>query len=509
MRLSRQQKIAFRWIAGCLLGACGLLAFWTWQGLNVDSTAFQSVSNELVEPAIPAPEVTANSEECFDLIGRAAKLSPNPFRSAHQTQEVVLGPGFTYPHPVNFRGAGCASGTEVHSMLGREDDITGPSFLIINSFDRLGHGSALVLPVCKSTSTDASNCVLEPQFSPDGRYVLFKFGWGDSLQTLAGTCPFRIYVYDRVTGKTVLACKTSMEYAPLSWSPDGEYIACSLGEVNPLGGRNDDTGAVHTLCLCQWRTGTMIPVKKGLGIWGPWTWRGKHDLIFQFYTRPVDQAPQLYEYSVESHQSTALYQNGSLPQASQIGHQIAFFAALPAGAEIPDVVEQPVGPDDWKEEQPVTVVVAKEGDDLHNVPVERSRGYFIMFRWRPDGRNLVLMNEVATSTGAALTVINFDTATRKARTLARIALADGYQLHSDNHALFAPLDVSVDGTRLMVKTETTYALGGGVGDQTLGTRSALIEVNLETGKCLEIGHTVEPLGIDWHYSTDTGATKMP
>ena len=123
---------------------------------------------------------------------------------------------------------------------------------------------------------DTTRLVYDPQISPNGRYVLFKYGqpWLNGL--------YRIYVLDIISRSLNLASKVYLRYKFVSWSPDSRYIAFAEGgdnEGNTIGWPDSYIGPIN-LYVCDWKTKKSSLVASNDTIRGPFRWLVPHELVY-------------------------------------------------------------------------------------------------------------------------------------------------------------------------------------------------------------------------------------
>ena len=116
-----------------------------------------------------------------------------------------------------------------------------------------------------------------PQFSPDGRYVLFKFG------VIGASVPFEMYVLDVQRGVVKRVDNPQGQpYVPtfteLRWSPDSNYLGW-VDNLDIVGNRinNAQPGALR---VCNWRTGQSRVVAVADEVRYSFSWAAPHTLLW-------------------------------------------------------------------------------------------------------------------------------------------------------------------------------------------------------------------------------------
>ena len=447
----------------------------------------------------------------------------------------------------SFKGSGVLqvqqpiAGREAHNFITGINDTAQPSFLVFNEIDAAGKVVARAFPVIKPIAKDAQpnvNSIFDPQFSPDGRYILFKFG---EIFSPGG---YRIYVLDTQTNQTTLACPAYLSYYALSWSPDSLYIAFAPGGAPDP--RIYDNGRFYQgklqLTVCNWRTGKTYPVISSDTLRGPWNWKAPHALLYGALS-PQDEAfvqnpryekgvdfvqgqprgwerlhggakrkpvtPGAYEYSVETRRSRLVCQNSYLPVASPNGEFLASFGS--ADTAIPFALT----PDSRDSPASVFVVVTKaDGTNIHTDATSDStkpksskrtilsqhNGAYPDLLWLPDNRHLLVLQQVASSPHARLEIKAWDVNTATSRLVATLTATDPSEDNerSDNDPMFQALGLNENGTHLMVHVNEYYSVGGS--DDWL-PKDTLRDVDLQTGVVTSVGQVKDTQGLSWHYKS--------
>ena len=375
-----------------------------------------------------------------------------------------------------------------------------------------------IRPPSSDDGSEFPQCVTDPQFSPDARYVLFRLGTlnpGD----------YRMYVYDRHARRTYWVCHEDLEYFALSWSPDGKYIAFARGYNDPkeFDFGHNDYGRLQ-LCVCDWHTGKVTPVVKSYSLRGPWTWSPPHTLVYSALSSEDDAfiqkelskpaslygpertvgwtrwksrhgqiavLPNIYTFSPETGRSRLLFKNGRFPVVSPDGERVAYFSTLPGN------MPEPFG--DWKGTTRGISLVTRNLSRLGApvVVVSHVAGRYPDVLWEPGGKRLVRLDQYWDGPKTSLRATEWDLATRQSRPAGWIPATGDNGCRSSSDPVFNPLVFNADGSHLMIDIDN-YLLRSGGGYDPVDT---LTDLDLITGKILAVARAAQGVGIDWRYKT--------
>ncbi len=431
------------------------------------------------------------------------------------------------------------AGHEAHNLWTSLSNTTKPSFLLLNRFDDRGKIKTAAFPVIKPTiSSDADSfdaralqgrSVTDPQFSPDGRYLVVKFG------EIASPGVFRLYVVDVETGQAKLASSLYLDYYAVTWSPDGNFLAFARSSApNPRFydfGRN--VGGDLQLFICNWRTGQTLHVASSPSLRGPWAWRSGHNLLFsslspqneKFFHDPRRETgvefvrgapvawerlrggpkcrpitPGTYEYSVETRSSRLIRRDAFLPVSSPDGKRLAFFSS--GDAQRPRVLNEY-----WSDSPSSTYVAvdpSSNSDEVRygsarsrRIVLSEHKGAYPTLLWLPDGKLLVL-EQMAKSANTKLKIKEWNTNTRRSRLVATLDARDPEAARSPSDPVFQALSLSKDAKHLMILVDEYYSLGHNKG---VLNQDTLEDVDLGTGQVTPAGKVRAARGIAWSYET--------
>ncbi|MEO6907543.1 MAG: hypothetical protein ABI210_06595 [Abditibacteriaceae bacterium] len=180
----------------------------------------------------------------------------------------------------------------------------------------------------------AYDAVYDPQFSPDGKSLLFKVGWPFEAQST-----YDLYLWDFKNG-SLKQVDDYLSSPSINWSDDGKWIAY-VGGANTLGQDYDSTqGAV--LVAQNLHTEKSITVKLGVSPTGI-SWTSQGTLLFAVSppggstdAPPIKDEPgkydwtkkphyAIYEWSPEKQSPWKLIDAARNPVPSPDGNQIAYF----------------------------------------------------------------------------------------------------------------------------------------------------------------------------------------
>jgi Tol biopolymer transport system component len=369
--------------------------------------------------------------------------------------------------------------------------------------------------------------VFDPQFSPDGRYILFKYGGIDRYNL------YRLYVLDTVTNQLKLVSDKQLSYSLTSWSPDGNYIAfVERGDFE--GGVFQLEYYVGPLCLyvCNWRTGEEHLVFRSDSVRGPFSWLGSHTLMYgalsdadekilkkQWETRAeyVSQQsqnnqknekpdentnkvaaattpqPNIYEYSVEDRKSKLLFKDGYRPEPSPDGKWIAFF-----GSEHPDK-PYPLRPG-WQDNPQGAALSVARLDGTERVVLNRQGGPYPFVYWLPGNQRLLTLEQIRYSSDgdAQAQVKVWDLKTKRFRIVSTLQAKDfEFSPRSVVEPQFRPRYFADDSSTLFISVHEYTARNPDIPYMSL-SRSTMQAVNLLTGKITPIAQIQNAFGLDWH-----------
>jgi hypothetical protein len=375
-----------------------------------------------------------------------------------------------------------------------------------------------------------------PRFSPDGRYLLFKYGHPTS-----SLGPNTLYVLDTQTLKMRRLPDPpphTLNYEYVSWSPDSNYVAFVIGgdrygQVLNIQGPDVVNIGPLTLYISEWRTGKWYEVARNDTIRGPFRWTAPHTLVYGLMPPTNDKfqnakrpRPNLYEYSVEKQSSRIAMRDGFLPVPSPSGRLVAFFgaenteaAALTLKEDWPDrpsnvalivaplpATGEPIVSSGFLSDQPWK---AKE-----RIVVNNEEHAFPEVFWLPDEKHLITLKQVQWGEMNPTTkdFLQINKAEVRLWDLTDALAGKGschYKLLATltaqdyERAPRSPMDGAFRGLHISADGKTFYLVTSEfTGRDPLNgilylNRTILKGVDVETGKVTDIAQTLGDVGIDW------------
>lgn len=378
----------------------------------------------------------------------------------------------------------------------------------------------LLLPTTIPAWEAGNTYAWQPQFSPDGRYILLHVG---SLQDFDS---FRLCVYDTQTYHVQQVYPKAegrvqrLANSLSSWSRDGRYIAFIEG--------GDDSGSPYlvnsyvgplVLSIVEWRTGRVQRIASSDHFGGDYvcTWSA-NSLIYSILEpggvltpadparqkkrireRPKVERPALYEYSLQTQTSRLMIEDGYRPALSPDGNWVAFF-----GSEHP---ERPYPlPLNWQYVSGNASLCVVHPDGSGRKALNRQPDLYPVVRWLPDSQRLITVEQThgSPNNAAEIRELNIDSgSTRLVRTLiAQDRVKDDYSFLTPP---FRVLALSNSATELIVsvRTVTGIDLKRNLSIDLMELRS----VSLRTGRVstIAIGST-DMWDWDWHEGLPLSST---
>lgn len=381
---------------------------------------------------------------------------------------------------------------------------TGAISFAIHNFSAGTIGSALqsilTYPIQKSAQAIGSQ-IYSPLWSPNGRYILFKFG---SPQAIINS--YQIFVLDTQTNQLKVASNRQLANSSITWSPDSNYITIiNNGDSNgnttlaPVG---DYVGPLQLL-VCDWRTEKEHLVISNDTIMGPFKWIAPHTLLYSAVISK-DQAvssgknnqsatperPNVYEYSPETHQSKLLVRDGYQPTPSQDGQWIAFFGS--EHPEKPDTLR-----DDWQYTPHGAALTIARHDGTDRIVLNRETNTYPKIRWLPDRKHLLALQQTKGSPNAEAIIREWDIQTRHFRQVSKLYAKDYKQIDfQSDFSHFDPLEVSNDKKSLFIFV--IEFIGKIATNASFKEVISLKSIDLKTGVATTIATVQGSDGEDWH-----------
>lgn len=342
--------------------------------------------------------------------------------------------------------------------------------------------------------------VFDPQFSPDGKYILFKFGDTGTYGA------YNLYVLDIKSNVVKMISKRKLSYRRTLWSPDSKYVAYVAGsDAQGLVTQGEFSLGALRLYACQWEVAEERLVVENDTIRGSFAWATPHTLLYGVLPdetpdsnraenkqgesqKGIAPRPNIYEYSVEQGKSRLLIKDGYRPLASADGQWIAFF-----GSEHP---KAPYPLSSFWMEKPgdaVLTVARNEGGERKSLNLESGLCPYVI--WEPDNRHLLTIQDVENGVvNGRAKVTEWDIQTGKFRVIAILEEEKFGRAISD----FKPLSFSPDGSTLFF---SAFELMGrrvkGTRGVFMAERNSLHALNLATGEVTPVAQFKSNWGVDW------------
>lgn len=357
-----------------------------------------------------------------------------------------------------------------------------------------------------------SGVIFDPQFAPDGKHVLFKFGSPDTYGS------YQLHVLDTTSNTVRLVSQRKLIYRKTIWSPDSKYIAyVSGGDAQGRTIQGEWYLGPLRLYICHWKTGKESLVTENDTVRGSFAWAAPHTLLYAALSeseqevmeklpqqsdavknqQPIKQQagvnprPSIYEYSVEQDKSQLLIRDGYRPIPSADGQWIAFF-----GSEQPDKPYPLVR--SWMERPGDAVLTVAEREGRERKALTLESGLYPYVVWAPDGRHLLTIQDIEDGVvNGQAKVTEWDAQTGKLRVVTILQEKNFGRAISD----FKPLTFSSNGATLFF---TAFELIGRRIEETRGTfmteRNSLHAIDVPTGNISPIAQFKRNWGIDWFTS---------
>lgn len=380
-------------------------------------------------------------------------------------------------------------------------------------------GSSASTPTTYHIQRKKGGGAFSPQFSPDGRFVLFKFG---GIGT--ATTPFDMYVLDSQTHQVqvVKNPSTGEAYSPVfidvRWSPDSQFLAWVEG-VDEDGSRLKSDQPAQ-LRVCNWRTGQSRIVGSGDVVTRSFSWAAPHSLCYsvlppepQLKSAPptsssqreqapghiptVDELPLIqarplsYEVDAQAGVPHLLLRDAYRPVVSPSGRKVAFFGSLDPAKPYPLRYN-------WTSVSGSALALctsARDGNERQARNIQASIYPDVI--WQHDDRYLLTLEQTVGSPQARAEVRQYDTIKNQAKVITTLKATDVELVgRIVSQRQFQLLNVSPDDHRLYVLI--SQMVGSNPENTRYIERKSVISVNLLDGVTTTVAQTETSLGLDWH-----------
>jgi Tol biopolymer transport system component len=326
----------------------------------------------------------------------------------------------------------------------------------------------------------------DPQFSPDGKTILFKVGKvGNRYDT------FQLCFWDRATNR-VQGGPKDINYRLVYWSPNSRYVAYVLG--GDIEGNHSPKHPLE-LYIYDVKARQSRFIARGSYV-KTMAWTPQNTLLYNVKNPSTESGVKrayeadLYMVSTDQGELRLLVKNAFDPQPSPDGKKLAFFAW--PEPETPDKNANKTKPKVQAQLGLYSYDLETKKRTLLRSPFSYRK--FIGMLWMPDSRRLLLFQEIDESPSARTQVTVIDITNSSNENLVDIKAKDyKYMPRINTQPQFQPLSVSPDGSIFFM--EVSEFVGS---DPPFSIEDKKIEaINLKSGKATTIAKVRTSLGVDW------------
>ena len=350
----------------------------------------------------------------------------------------------------------------------------------------------------------------DPRFSPNGDYVLLKFGipWNNVGR-------YYLYVLDIKKKSLKSISNRQLSYDLVSWSPDNKYIVFLDGgdRTGEVVERDAYIGPLK-LYVCDWRAGQENLVAENDTIRGPFSWVAPHTLFYSLVpkqnreslqngsiekatesqeSKSVNLVPNVYTYSVDKKKSFLLFKDGYLPNPSPNGEWVACYGSI--DPRLPYPLSR-----NWQSTSNGRALVVVRSDNQKRLALDTIEGAYPFVKWLSSSQNLLTVQQVNHGTIVGAEIKNWEIETQTFRQVAQLSAKNSGEVAvSTVPPKFTELPENHIGDSLnLLKTEwierdkdTGFIRGS----------TSLLSINLATGN-VTILSKVRGAGLDWQESSN-------
>lgn len=346
--------------------------------------------------------------------------------------------------------------------------------------------------------TPIDTFLYEPQFSPDGEYVLFKVGnpFGSS-----GT--YTPYLFNFITQKLqkVPVPHQRVGNRSILWSPDSRYIAYFQGAVAvPLRG-----GFLPSnLHIYSVETGKDRLIAGEEAVLNSVAWTPQNTLLYSVLptsnpssaSKPakgietgdkdtLSTRPDIYEVPAAGGQPKLVVRDGYRPAVAPDGRWIAFFGS----------------PDSDKSTGEYLLLFNRTKQDRK--AIQRRLDNISLLRWTPDSQYLIIITPVHKVNERVETrITEFNVSSGKERLIGVLEYGDKLVNSDEARLAFRPLEVSNDGQFLFFELL-------GFGNDLENNGLFLKAVDLRNGKIDTVARIGSVRRLDWHDESSPVVKRLP
>jgi hypothetical protein len=370
----------------------------------------------------------------------------------------------------------------------------------------------------KVTGGNKLGRMFDPQFSPDGRHVLVKIGaYGTSYMSHV------MYVMDLKTSRLRMLTAgrepLRLLFLPMSWSPDGKFLAF-VAHLDDEGGP-DPTQTKPELITYSLLTGAPYVVSRNIEVRYSFDWLAPHTLLYSSLSPsggigagatvlsrvpidpnqlpPLKQHPDLYAVSAEGGAAQRVSPDAYRATASPDGKWIAFFGSENPARPLPLFYDW-----EWNPRGSVALAVASMGG-LRRKALNREEVNYPDVLWGPI-HTLFTLKESGFSPDGSAVVKAWNIETGRFRLVATLTAKD---IEPVSRIIVQPqfrgLAVAPTRTGACIIVRVTEMVG--LQGMTYDARTSLVAVDASTGLVSTVARVETAFGVDWWTEPDGSQKK--
>jgi len=363
-------------------------------------------------------------------------------------------------------------------------------YLVLNQVPGRTGGQANTTTFPLEENEKTTDWLYDPQFSPDGQYVLFKLG---NLHERYGT--FDLLLWHLKTGQVRRVAELSYPFS--LWSPDGSYIAYIRG--GDLEGHPGTSGL--QLCTYNLKTFQEHLIVKNDAVRGGVGWTPQNTLLYSAFVNPKskdsksndDEAkavsltrPNIYEIKAEGGDAKLVVLDGYRPSCSPDGKRIVFFGSEDPGR--PGSLSSR-----WWENPYYAAVSVSDRDGNNRRALNREQRTYPVIQWLPDSQGFLTIKTTRQGNTIEGRIQEWNATSGQGKSVGVLRLRDDQNfIDGGPFPFFRPLSV-VAGHLLPVVTQE-YRTSG---DVLLTRLDSLKTVDLKTGSVSTVIELKDATGLDY------------
>jgi dipeptidyl aminopeptidase/acylaminoacyl peptidase len=333
-----------------------------------------------------------------------------------------------------------------------------------------------------------NNEAFDPQFSPDGKLVMFKVGVVGESHSYYQLC-----FWNRATNQVQMG-PNNLNYLNVYWSPDSNYVAyISGGDIEGNEAPRDPLRLyIYDVKARQSHFVAQNPMAKIMA------WTQQNTLMYNVKQQEQPEAKNtpkrsyladVYVASTNG-KSNLFLKNAFDPRPSPDGKKVAFFAwpepDTSKKANEKSQVQSQLGLYSYDREQKKRTLLRPTFSRLR----------FVGMRWMPDNRHLVTLETLSQSPQAKVQVEIIDTVDSTTKKVVVLQANDFQAIgpRIETQPQFQPLEVCDNGKQLFIKVSEIV----GIDSPLFIEEKSLQAINLDTGRVIVVAKVRSSLGIDWH-----------